>query len=118
MSHSCEEMIELFRKVGGKLTCRYDTKTCELKSIFSQRTTPEFQCDINTDISKTLDEITDNSSAMHKYTTFFHNDFGVEKIHENQRINSIGFNIQFVRNKKGEMISFRPVESFRPSVNK
>ena len=43
-----------------------------------------------------------------KYTTFFYTDSGVlkniEKIHENQRTNSIGFKIQFVRNKKGEMI--------------
>ena len=106
MPQSCEEIIELFRKVGGKLTCKYDTKTCELNSIFSKSSTPEFKCSIDTDISKTLDEITDISSEMHKYTTFFHNAEHVEKIHENQRMNSLGFKIQFVRNKKGEIISF------------
>ena len=111
MSRSCEELIDLFQKVGGRLVCKYDNKQCELNSIYSRRSIPEFRCDMTADISETLSEITENESFMHKYTTFFYTDNddiiktkNIEKIHENQRMNSIGFKIEFVRNKKGEMI--------------
>jgi hypothetical protein len=56
---SCTELIQNFRKVGGKLTCRYDSKKCV---FFSEN----IECDIQQTDSREIAKLLWDFGAISK----------------------------------------------------
>jgi hypothetical protein len=98
----CKDFIQMFLRVGGELTCKYDTKQC---NILLDKLPPKIVCDIKSEDVLQIDFMLWEFSAggSHHITEIplNKNDKMPEKIHRFQSENTNGFIIKFTRDKDG-----------------
>ena len=101
---TCKELISIFEKIGGKLVCTYDTKTC---TLLPNNVTAKITSDNRVDIDMLLSSFA-HSGQYDNYVTIIpetekskKNIFMVDTIHNYQEKNSGGFIIEFAKDKEG-----------------
>ncbi len=92
---SCKELVEIFNKVGGKMEFRYDTKKC---TFLPQNIVSDIKPENKVDIDSLL---MDFAYQHDKYITHLPTTKRIEKIHNYQEDNDIGFTIEFAKDKDG-----------------
>ena len=104
MSINCKELYELFYKVGGKLTCNYDTKECRFdpqKIICKDM--DKYPRELDTLIwETTMNKFTSHKNNLVKYIKDY--DYKGKTIHSYQMPSNIGFEISFKFDEDGNRI--------------
>jgi hypothetical protein len=95
---TCKELISIFEKIGGKLICKYDTKTC---TLLSNKISCKIKSDNRVDIDMLLFSIS-SSGNFDYYVNILPESEENKKniimqntIHNYQEKNSSGFVIKF-----------------------
>lgn len=107
---SCEELMNIFSKFGGKLSCDYNERTCVLHPL-------NYNCKIKTIKDGTsLDMILlDFQQDSYKYVSYLPIKFNNKnkeqcsnennKLHRYQDLYTDGFEVEFYRNENGDIYS-------------
>jgi hypothetical protein len=106
---SCKELISIFEKVGGKLECIYDTRTCTLlPQNISAKITTENRIDIGSLLCGFA-----YSGEYNKYVTTLpesaerkNSGFAIDTIHDYQENHAGGFIIEMGKDKDGFIIPY------------
>ena len=111
-SVSCKELIHIFEKVGGKLICEHDTRTCLL---LPQNITAKITPDNNVDIGLLLSGFA-YSGQFNKFVTMLPESeqrkksiFVQDTLYDYQEKNTGGFVIEMTKDKDGFIIPFTPM---------
>lgn len=104
---SCKELISIFEKIGGRLECIYDTRTCTLSP---QNISANVTKDNRVDIGSLLSGFA-YSGQYDKYVTTLpeseerkNSGFAIDTIHDYQEKNVGGFVIEMGKDKDGFII--------------
>ena len=105
---SCKELIHTFEKVGGKLICEHDTRTCLL---LPQNITAKITPDNKVDIGSLLSGFA-YSGQFNKFVTMLpeseqskKSKFVQDTLYDYQEKNTGGFVIEMTKDKDGFIVS-------------
>lgn len=105
---SCKELIDIFRKVGGKLVCTYDTRQC---TLLNENKSCNILPENKVDIGSLLCDFAYSGEYTKCVTTFPESAqsrrqlFVQEKIHDYQEKGVGGFTIELMVDKDGRWSS-------------
>ena len=111
---SCQNLIEKFQKVGGKLTCHYDDKRCTLqadKKIYCSN-----YCKITPDDNTAIDMLINDFAYV--YDDYFtelpikDNQISPLKLHHYQKDNISGFIVKLDIDKYGYYCKYEERNEF------
>ena len=107
-SLSCKELIHMFEKLGGKLICEHDTRTC---SLLTQNITAKITPDNKVDIGLLLSGFA-YSGQFNKFVTMLpeseqskKSKFVQDALYDYQEKNTGGFVIEMTKDKDGFIMS-------------
>jgi hypothetical protein len=98
---SCKELVEIFNKVGGKMEFRYDTKKC---TFLPQNIVGDIKPENKYDIDKLLMDFAYQHDKYVTHLPIIDTMNRIEKLHNYQENNDIGFTIEFAKDKDGYII--------------
>jgi hypothetical protein len=105
---SCEELINMFEKSGGKIVCEHDTRTC---TLFPQNITAKITNNNKVNIGSLLSSFA-YSGDFNKYVKWLpesekskKNMFVEDRLYDYQEKNTGGFFIEFTKDKDGFIVS-------------
>jgi hypothetical protein len=98
---SCKELVGIFNKVGGKMMFNYDTKKC---TFLPQNIVSEIKPENNVDIDSLLMDFAYQHDKYVTHLPIVDNTKCIEKLHNYQEKDDVGFTIEFAKNEDGYII--------------